>query len=204
MDVPSQTFQNAVEMLSRLPTIGRRSAYRLALYIMKQTDTYPEQLGEAIAALSSEISYCEQCYNISDAEICAICSNKRREIGQLCIVEDIPDLYAIESTSSYQGKYHIVGGLISPMNGVSPDSLNISEIPQRVFEENITEVILALNTTMEGDTTSYYISKLLKDSDAEVSTLSRGVGIGDRLEYVDELTLTNSILKRIRYEDNVR
>lgn len=199
-DYPSKLLSNAIDQLSTLPGVGRRTALRLALFLLRQSETEVKDFGEAIVKLRSEINYCQKCYNISDHKICDICSSPKREDKLICVVEDIRDVMAIENTSQFRGKYHVLGGIISPMDGIGPSDIKIQELVERAKSKDVEEIILALSTTMEGDTTNYYIYKQLKDIEVNVSTLAQGIASGDELEFADELTLGRSLVNRIPYE----
>lgn len=199
----SKLVENAVNELSRLPGIGRKTALRLALYLLKKEENFSMSLGEAVIKMRSEIMFCKECFNISDSEVCEICANPNRSKDTICVVEDIRDVMAIENTGQYKGVYHILGGIISPMDGIGPQDLHIDALINRVTEGNVQEIIMALSTTIEGDTTNFYIYKKLKDMDVAVSTIARGVAIGDELEYTDEVTLGRSILNRMPYESTL-
>jgi len=199
----SKILDDAVQEFSRLPGIGKRSALRLVLHLLKSTAEDSQRLSQSIRRLREEIRYCKICYNISDSEICTICSDKNRDDSVLCVVEDIRDIIAIENTNQYKGKYHVLGGIISPMDGIGPDNLNIAPLIERLSHPEIKEVIMALSATMEGDTTSFYIFKKINQSgnkNFKFSTIARGVSIGDELEYADEVTLGRSILNRVPYD----
>jgi len=199
-EYPSKLLQNAVEQFASLPGVGRRSAMRFALQLLKWEKAEAENFGRAFIELCREIKYCKTCFNISDKEECEICSNPHRSDRIICVVEDVRDVMAIEGTQQYRGKYHVLGGIISPMDGVGPADLNIDELVQRVENTSVEEIILALSTTMEGDTTNFYLYKKLKDSEARISTIARGISFGDELEYADEITLGRSITNRVPYE----
>ena len=203
MDFPSKILENAVNEISQLPGIGKRTALRLALHILKQPENQIDTLADAIKNLRKTINFCSECYNISDNKICEICSNPSRENGELCVVEDIRDVMAIENTSQFKGRYHVLNGLISPIDGVGPADLKIDSLLERVKGGKIREVIFALSTTMEGDTTIFYINKNLSNFDIKISTIARGIPVGDELEYTDEVTLGRSILKRIPYTGSI-
>tara|TARA_B100001113_G_C20941881_1_gene549111 strand:+ start:118 stop:729 length:612 start_codon:yes stop_codon:yes gene_type:complete len=203
MDFPSKILENAVNEISQLPGIGKRTALRLALHILKQPENQIDALADAIKNLRKTINFCSECYNISDNKICEICLNPSRENGELCVVEDIRDVMAIENTSQFKGRYHVLNGLISPIDGVGPADLKIDSLLERVKGGKIIEVIFALSTTMEGDTTIFYINKNLSNFDIKISTIARGIPVGDELEYTDEVTLGRSILKRIPYTGSV-
>lgn len=200
--LPSQILENVVEELSKLPGIGKRTALRFALHLLKQPIKETESLATALTNLVTEIKYCTKCHCISDNEICPICSNPKRNCTIVCVVENIQDVMAIENTGQFNGLYHVLGGVISPIDGIGINDINIASLITRVENENIKEVILALPTTMEGDTTNFYINKQLQKYDITISTIARGIAIGDNLEYADEITLGRSILNRIPF-DNV-
>jgi recombination protein RecR len=195
----SKLVEKAVDELSKLPGIGKRTAMRLALHLLKQEISFSEQLGSSIINMRNNIRFCERCHNISDMEVCEICSNPRRDEKLLCIVEDVRDVMAIENTGQFQGLYHVLGGLISPMDGVSPSDLTIDKLTKRINKEEIEEIILALSATVEGDTTSFYIYKQLSGIKLKISTIARGVAIGDEIEFADEITLGRSIIARLPY-----
>jgi len=203
MDFPSKILENAVNEISQLPGIGKRTALRLALHILKQPENQIDTLADAIKNLRKTINFCSECYNISDNKICEICLNSSRENGELCVVEDVRDVMAIENTSQFKGRYHVLNGLISPIDGVGPADLKIDSLLERVKGGKIIEVIFALSTTMEGDTTIFYINKNLSNFDIKISTIARGIPVGDELEYTDEVTLGRSILKRIPYTGSI-
>lgn len=200
-DYSSKLLESAVSELSRLPGIGKKTALRLALQILKENETYAENLGNAIIRLRSEIMFCNTCNNISDSEVCDICSNHKRDENTVCVVEDIRDVLAIEKTSQFNGLYHVLGGIINPIEGIGPNDINVAHLVRRVNQEEINEIILALPATVEGDTTNYYIYKLIKTFDIKVTTIARGVAIGDDLEYTDEITLGRSILNRLPFSE---
>ena len=185
--------------LSKLPTIGRKSALRLALHLLKQEDNDVEELANAIVQLKREIKHCTICHNISDTDICEICHNQNRHQAIVCVVENIQDVMAIENTEQFNGLYHVLGGIISPMNGVGPTDLEISSLIERVKHGGISEVIFALSPNMEGDTTAFYLFRKLADFDLKITTIARGVAIGDELEFADEVTLGRSIRNRITF-----
>jgi recombination protein RecR len=199
----SKLVESAVNELSKLPGIGRKTALRLALHLLKEENTEAEILGEAIIKMRREVIFCKICQNISDDEICNICSNRKRDRSVICVVEDIRDVMAIENTSQYKGLYHVLGGIISPMDGIGPGDLTINQLIERLRGNEVHEIILALSATIEGDTTGFYIYKQLKGFDVVVSTIARGVSVGDELEYADEVTLGRSILNRLPYENSV-
>ncbi|WP_026951865.1 recombination mediator RecR [Algoriphagus mannitolivorans] len=199
MNFPSKLIEDAVTEISRLPGIGKKTALRLALHLLKQNEAVTEALALALTRMREEIKYCKTCHNISDQEECSICLGHRRDRSLICVVEDIRDVLAIENTNQYTGLYHVLGGVISPIQGVGPDDLKIESLLSRVSEGDVKEVILALSATMEGDTTSFYLSKRLKDFGTKVSTIARGIPVGGELEFTDEVTLGRSILTRINY-----
>lgn len=203
MNFPSKLIENAVNEISRLPGIGKKTALRLALHLLKQKESVTEELTDALTALRKDVNYCSSCHNISDAEVCSICASARRDKSIICVVEDIPDVLAIENTSQYNGLYHVLGGVISPIQGIGPDDLKIESLLHRITSadesEKVEEVILALPATMEGDTTSFFITRRLKEFGIKVSTIARGIPIGGELEYTDEITLGRSILTRVNY-----
>lgn len=192
-------LENAVESLSKLPGIGKKTALRLALHLLNEDDMETEQLADSLLKMKHNIMLCERCYNISDTKVCSICSNPRRDENTLCVVADMRDVLAIERTASYNGLYHVLGGVISPIEGISPNDLKIAQLVQRVHNEDIKEIILALPATIEGDTTNFYIFRQLKDFEGKVSVISKGIAVGDALEYVDEVTLGRSIQNRIPF-----
>ncbi len=196
----SQLLDNAVAELGKLPGIGRKTALRLALHLLRQDEAESIALGESIINMRKNIRYCKVCHNISESETCEICSDRSRDSSIICVVENIKDLLTVESTHEHRGLYHVLGGVISPLDGVSPSDLEIQSLVDRVAEGGIKEVILALSPTMEGDTTNFYISRKLAPYDVEISMLARGVSIGNDLEYTDELTLGRSIVNRVPYK----
>jgi recombination protein RecR len=202
MEFPSKLIEEAVEQFSQFPGIGKKTALRLVLYLLKQEKEQTTRFTEALDNLRQKIRYCVECYNISDTEVCSICSSHRRDRSLICVVEDIHDVLAIENTSQYNGLYHVLGGIISPMNGVGPDELNIQSLVDRIAGKDgeVQEVILALSATMEGDTTSFYITRKVSDKGVKVSTIARGIPFGGELEYTDEITLGRSILTRVNYD----
>lgn len=203
MEYPSKVLGKAVEEISGLPGIGKKSALRLALHLVKQPSRVGVSLAQAIEALVSDIHYCKECHNFSDSEICDICSNAARDETQLCIVEDVRDVMAIENTGKYQGKYLVLGGKISPMEGIAPHQLNIHSVEKKVAQGYIKEIIFALSATMEGDTTAYYIYKKIKNQPIIFTSIARGISIGDELEYVDERSLARSIQQRTPYHESL-
>lgn len=204
MNFPSKLIEDAVVEISKLPGIGKKSALRLVLHLLKREETQTQLLADALVAMRTKTSYCRKCHNISDEELCQICSSPRREQQIICVVEDTRDVLAIENTAQYKGLYHVLGGIISPLMGVGPNDLNIDSLLKRIEQadenEKVQEVILALSSTMEGDTTAFYLQKKLKAFPVKISTIARGIPIGGDLEYTDEVTLGRSILSRIAYE----
>ncbi len=196
MNIPSKHIENAVEQLSSLPGIGKRTALRLVLQLLNRTEVEIEQFSRSFIEMKQNTKMCSSCGNISDNEICSICSNERRDHSIICVVEDIRDILAIEATESYKGIYHVLGGIISPMDGIGPADLNITTLVEKAASGNVTEIIFALSPTMEGDTTNFYLYKKLNDKPIIVTTLSRGVAIGTELQYADEMTLSRSLIKR--------
>ncbi|MDR2293537.1 MAG: recombination mediator RecR [Prevotellaceae bacterium] len=195
-ELTSILLNNAVDEFAKLPGVGRKTALRLVLHLLKQPVADVEKFGNAFIKLKNEIKYCKICNNLSDSDICEICSNSRRNRSLICVVESIRDVLSIEQTQQFSGLYHVLGGIISPMNGVAPSDLNVDLLVQRIKNENIKEILFALNTTMEGETTCYYLHKKISMFDVEITTLARGINFGDELEYTDELTLGKSILNR--------
>jgi len=199
-EYPSNLLAKAIEQFSSLPGIGKRTAMRLALFLLKQEKEEVKRFGETFIKLRTEVKYCERCFNISDETVCSICLNPRRDDSILCVVEDIRDVMAIENTGQYQGLYHVLGGIISPMDGIGPADLTIDELISRLREGKVKEIIMAMSTTMEGDTTNFYLFKKIKEFNLKVSAIARGISIGDNLEYADELTLGRSLINRVPYE----
>jgi len=200
---PSRLLENAVNEFAKLPGIGRKSALRLVLHLLKQDIQEVEIFGNSLIQLRSEIKHCKICHNISDTDICNICSNPSRNPSLICVVENIKDVMSVENTHQFNGLYHVLGGIISPMDGIGPSDLEIESLVKKVSDGNVEEVILALSTTMEGDTTNFFIFKKLKNLNVKISTLARGVSIGDELEYTDEVTLGRSIVNRMNFEDSI-
>lgn len=192
-------LENAVEALSKLPGIGKKTALRLALHLLNEETVQTEQLADALLKMKHNIMLCERCYNISDTKVCAICSNPRRDENTLCVVADMRDVLAIEHTASFNGLYHVLGGVISPIEGIGPNDLKIAELVERVQKEDIKEIILALPATIEGDTTNFYIYRQLNGYKGKVSVIAKGIAVGDTLEYVDEVTLGRSIQNRVSF-----
>ncbi|MES2838572.1 MAG: recombination mediator RecR [Bacteroidota bacterium] len=203
MHYPSKLLEEAVNQFNQLPGIGKKTALRLALHLLKKDTKEVEFFGNTFINLRSKIQYCNSCHNISETAVCNICSNTKRDTELICVVEDIRDVLAIENTSQFNGVYHVLGGIISPMDGIGPKDLTIDSLIERVKLHSVREIILALSTTMEGDTTNFYIYKKLKDLSVNVSTIARGIAVGDELEYADEVTLGRSILQRTPYEKTI-
>jgi len=200
----SSLLENAVNEFAKLPGIGRKTALRLVLHLLKQTETEVETFGNTFIRLRKEIVYCKVCHNISDTEVCQICSTPSRDHQTVCVVENIKDVMSVENTQQYRGLYHVLGGIISPMDGVGPNDLEIESLVKRVQDEDIKEVILALSTTMEGDTTNFYIFRKLSPASVKISTIARGIAIGDELEYADEVTLGRSIVNRVEFTNSFK
>jgi len=201
MNFSSRYIEDVINEFAKLPGVGRKTATRYVLHILKQDTKETEQFAAALINLKKELKHCSVCHNISDKEICTICSNHNRDRTSLCIVEDIRDVMAIEGTQQYKGLYHVLGGIISPLDGIGPADLNIESLVRRIANGEIKEVIMALSTTMEGDTTNFYLYKRLKEFNVMITTIARGIAIGDELEYADEITLGRSITNRIPYEN---
>ena len=199
---PSVLLENAVSEFSKLPGIGRKTALRLVLHLLKQSEEEMELFGNTLIRLKKEIKHCMVCHNISDVDICDICSNDRRDSSIVCVVENIKDVMSIENTQQYRGLYHVLGGIISPMDGIGPADLEIESLVERVKLGEIKEIILALSPTMEGDTTNFYIFRKIAASDIKITTIARGISIGDELEYADEVTLGRSIVNRVAFTDS--
>ena len=197
----SKLLETAVNELAKLPGIGKKTAVRLALHLLRQNTQEVESLGNALIKMRNEIIFCKNCFNISDTEICEICNNQNRDAGLICVVEDVRDVMAIENTAQFRGLYHVLGGVISPMDGIGPGDLNITPLLLRIEKQAVREIIMALSPTMEGDTTNFYIYKRLKNIKVLVTTIARGVSIGDNLEFTDEITLGRSIVNRLPYEN---
>ena len=201
MDYPSKVLAKAVDEISGLPGIGKKSALRLALHLLKQPASQANALGDSLKKLVTDIKYCANCHNFSDSEICEICANPKRTEELLCVVEDVRDVMAIENTGKFRGKYLVLGGKISPMEGIGPNKLNITSIEKKLQSGIVKELIFALSATMEGDTTAYYIYKKFKTSSVRFSTIARGISVGDELEYADEISLGRSIQNRLPYNE---
>lgn len=197
MQLPSSLLQNAVNEFSKLPGIGKKTALRLVLHLLKQDINTVENFGNTIAKMRKDIKFCQRCFNISDADICSICANSMRQQQVICVVENIRDVIAIESTQQFSGTYHVLGGVISPLDGIGPDQLNIEALIQRIDKEQTEELIFALNPNIQGDTTIYYIQRKLYHPHCKVTSIARGIAFGGELEYADELTLARSISNRL-------
>lgn len=204
MEFSSKLIEKAVNEIAQLPGIGKRSALRLVLHLLKQPKEQTGFLAQALVNMREDIKYCENCHNISDSAVCEICSNSNRNHQLICVVEDIRDVMAIENTGQYRGVYHVLGGKISPIDGVGPSQLKISTLVEKVKLGSVNEVIFALSSTMEGDTTNFYIYKQIADADIVISTIARGIAVGDELEYADEVTLGRSILQRVPFEKSFK
>lgn len=204
MEFSSKLIEKAVNEMSQLPGIGKRTALRLVLHLLKQPKEQTGFLSQALVAMREDIKYCESCHNISDSTRCEICSNKNRNHQIVCIVEDIRDVMAIENTGQFRGIYHVLGGKISPIDGVGPSQLNITSVVEKVKSGVVNEIIFALSSTMEGDTTNFYIYKQINDCEIIISTIARGISVGDELEYADEVTLGRSILHRVPFEKSFK
>ncbi|NGY37383.1 recombination protein RecR [Flavobacterium sp. XN-5] len=204
MEFSSKLIEKAVNEISQLPGIGKRTALRLVLHLLKQPKEQTGFLAQALLNMREDIKYCTNCHNISDSEICEICANKSRNHQIVCVVEDIRDVMAIENTGQFRGVYHVLGGKISPIDGVGPSQLRISTLVEKVKAGSVNEVIFALSSTMEGDTTNFYIYKQIADADIVISTIARGIAVGDELEYADEVTLGRSILQRVPFEKSFK
>ena len=201
---PSQLLEKAVSEFSKLPGIGRKTGLRLVLWMLRQDAEEVAQFAEAVSQLKREVKYCGTCHNISDTDTCPICSDPRRDVTTVCVVESVQDVMAIENTQQYHGRYHVLGGIISPMDGIGPGDIEIDSLVRRVAEGGIQEVILALSPTMEGDTTNFYIYRKLAGYDVKISVIARGIAVGNELEYTDEVTLGRSIMNRTLFEDKER
>ncbi|MDD4055217.1 MAG: recombination mediator RecR [Bacteroides sp.] len=200
---PSLLLQKAIDEFSKLPGIGNKTATRLVLHLLRQETVAVEAFGNAIIQLKREVKYCKMCHNISDTDICQLCANPQRDASTLCVVENIRDVMAVEATQQYNGLYHVLGGIISPMDGIGPSDLTIDSLMERVANGEVKEVILALSTTMEGDTTNFYLYRKLEPYKVPLSVIARGISIGDELEYADEVTLGRSIVNRTRFTGTV-
>ena len=203
MDYPSKLVEEAVEQFSKLPGLGKKTALRFVLNILKMNKQEVSNFGNAFINLRNNINYCSNCHSISDLEICDICKNINRDDSIICVVEDIRDVMAIEKTNQFKGKYHVLGGVISPIDAIGPSDLNISSLLDKIEKTNVKELIMALSSTMEGDTTNFYIFKKIKNKNIKMSVIARGISVGDELEYADEVTLGRSILNRTLYENTL-
>ncbi|MEN8186289.1 MAG: recombination mediator RecR [Bacteroidota bacterium] len=204
MEFSSKLLENAVNEVSQLPGIGKRTALRLVLHLLKQPKDHTTYLANALQAFRNEIKTCKNCHNISDVELCEICANPRRNPEVICVVEDIRDVMAIENTAQFKGLYHVLGGKISPIEGIGPHNLTIESLVDKVKKEEVKEIIFALSSTMEGDTTNFYIYRQLQGLDVKLSTIARGISVGDEIEYADEVTLGRSIINRVPFENSLR
>ena len=204
MEFSSKLLEKAVSEMSQLPGIGKRTALRLVLHLLKQPKEQTGFLAQSLTTMREEVKFCKSCHNISDAEMCEICINSKRNHQIICVVEDIRDVMAIENTGQYRGVYHVLGGKISPIDGVGPSQLNINTIVEKVKSGSVSEIIFALSSTMEGDTTNFYIYRQIQDFDIITSTIARGISVGDELEYADEVTLGRSILQRVPFEKSLQ
>jgi len=204
MELPSKLLENAVNEMSQLPGIGKRTALRLVLHLLKQPIEQTATLSSALSAMRNDIQYCKECNTISDADICGICSNASRDKSVICVVEDVRDVMALENTGMFKGVYHVLGGKISPIEGIGPSQLKITSLVEKVKGGNVSEIIFALSSTMEGDTTNFYIYRQIKEYEVKTSTIARGIAVGDELEYADEITLGRSLLNRIPFDTSIK
>ena len=200
MNFPSKLVENAVNEIAKLPSIGKKTALRLVLHLLKEDELNTELLAEALVNLRRNIRYCSECHSISDQEVCSVCKSNHRERELICVVEDTKDVLAIENTNHYRGLYHVLGGILSPIHGIGPDQLKIESLVSRLALGEVKEIILALPSTMDGETTSFYLAKKIKDSGVKISSIARGIPLGSDLEYMDEMTIGRSILRRVAYE----
>mgnify|MGYP000849940778 CR=1 FL=1 len=200
---PSTLLENAVDELSALPGVGRKTALRLSLYLLRREPEYAERLGTALQALRRDVKYCRTCHNICDTDLCDICADTSRDRSTVCVVENVKDVMTVENTAQFRGLYHVLGGIISPIDGIGPADLEIESLVKRVAEGEVREVVLALSTTMEGDTTNFFIYRSLSGLDVRLSVIARGVAIGDEIEYTDEVTLGRSILTRTDFDQSL-
>jgi len=203
MDFKSKLLNDAVEQMSSLPGIGQRSALRLVLHLLNQSEKEVNDFTKAFINLKEHLNFCDKCYHITELKTCEICRNPSRSDELICVVQDVRDLLAIESTQQFYGKYHVLGGVISPMDGIGPNDIKVNELKERIINEKTTEIILALPATMEGDTTNFYIYRKLQEVKVNITLISRGIGVGNQLEYIDELTLGKSLLDRSIYKTNI-
>ena len=201
MNLPSKLIEDAVDAFAQLPGIGRKTALRLVLHLLKQDKETVDHFGSAVTDMRAQIKFCKQCHNVSDQDLCSICSNPSRDNSIICIVETIRDVIAVEQTEQFHGLYHVLGGVISPIDGISPDDLNISSLLERISKEEVNEVVMALSPTIEGDTTIFYLSKKLLEYPLDITTIARGISFGGELQYADEMTLARSIKTRLPYEN---
>ncbi|RRD02214.1 recombination mediator RecR [Prevotella sp. OH937_COT-195] len=201
---PSLLLEKAVGEMSKLPGIGRKTALRLVLHLLRQEDTAVDDLATALSRLKHEVRHCKVCHNISDTDVCPICSDQHRDATTICVVENIQDVMAIENTQLYRGLYHVLGGIISPIDGIGPSDIEVDSLVKRVAEGSASEVIMALGSTMEGDTTAFYIFRKLADYDVRQTVIARGISVGNELEYTDEVTLGRSIINRVPYEGSIK
>ena len=201
MNFPSKLIEDAVNEFSRLPGIGKKTALRLVLHLLKQPPQQSRQFGEAITRMRNEIRFCKQCHNVADADICNICASPRRDQALICVVENLRAVMAVENTNHFNGVYHVLGGIISPIDGIGPDDINIASLLERIPRQEVREVIMALSPTMEGDTTIFYLSRKISPMNVKVTAISRGISVGGELEYTDELTLGRAIVSRTPYEN---
>ncbi|MFY7743114.1 MAG: recombination mediator RecR [Flavobacterium sp.] len=204
MEFSSKLLEKAVNEMAQLPGIGKRTALRLVLHLLKQPVEQTAFLSEALVMMRNEIKTCVSCHNISDVEVCEICANEKRNTRLICVVEDVRDVMAIENTGQFKGIYHVLGGKISPIDGIGPGQLTIASLVEKVRLGKVTEIIFALSSTMEGDTTNFYIYKQIKEFDVKTSAIARGISVGDELEYADEVTLGRSIINRIPFENTMK
>jgi recombination protein RecR len=203
MNLVSKVLQQAVDEFAQLPGVGKKTAFRFVLHLLKKNPEELRKFGNTFLHLQEQVQYCKQCFNITDREVCDICSDQRRDRTTICVVEDIRDVVSIENTEQYKGLYHVLGGIISPLDGVGPSDLNIAPLMERLEKGEANEIIFALTTTMEGDTTNFYLSRQLQKYNVKLSALARGVSVGGGLEYTDELTLGRSLVNRVPYENSV-
>lgn len=203
MQFSSQLLENAVNEFAKLPGIGKKTALRLVLHLLKQQENDVQQFSEVVAKMRNEIKFCQRCFNVADGDICSICANSMRKQEVICVVENIRDVIAIESTQQFSGTYHVLGGIISPLDGVGPDQLNIESLIHRIQKEKTEEIIFALNPNIQGDTTIYYIQKKLQNTNLRITTIARGIAFGGELEYADEMTLARSLQNRLPVESYV-
>lgn len=201
MNFSSKLIEDAVQEFSRLPGIGQKTALRLVLHLLKQPEDKVKRFGDAVVRMRQDIRYCRKCHNVSDADLCSICANPQRDETLVCVVENLRDVLAVENTNQYRGTYHVLGAVISPVDGIGPDDINIASLVDRVKNDGVTEVIMAISPTIEGDTTIFYITKQLQPYNVKVTTLARGISFGGELEYADEMTLARSLTNRLPYDN---